>query len=540
MSAAPPLPTTRPAVAGASRTRALEGERPAAGVRLARVLGTWQLAVVAAYVALVAFAGAHHPYWSDETQAWLIAKDSSLWNMFAYVLRYEGNPGLWHLVLWLPAHLGAPMATLSAVTAVIAVPGVVLLVYRSPFPAWARATLPFTYFVFFQYGVVARPYCLIPLATCCIALAWRDRMTHPYRLMAALTLMSLIAVDGLLVATALAAAHAIDVRRAWPELAVTTRRRQLRAGLALTAVIGLIVAILWPPADSSFNLMETFVPGGAPGRAARLIAGAFAGAWLTAPMLLASGAYLYRRGQLRLFALPAAAVLLFFVVKIGEPWQEGFLFFPWLLAMWIASSPDPGRPADLKRPLSVLSSRALGVGALTCVIGLQAYWSVAAVVSSTRLPYSALSATAQYLESQRLTGGVVYGYGFYAFSLDAYLGKNIFANMNGGGNPTFYPWTTEQLSKEQASPVHAGVPDIVVISVHQVTGAHQVTVVPLPGYVRVAYFQGALIWEDGVYEHDDLLIARRANYQPNTEYGGTCPMYCGPPTSSSPSSSGYF
>lgn len=538
VSAAPSLPATRPAVAGAARAPGRDAL--AAGSRLLRRLGTWQIAVVAGYVAALAFAAAHHPYWSDETQAWLIAKDSSLWNMFAHVLRYEGNPGLWHLLLWLPAHLGAPMASLSVITAFIAVAGVVLLVYRSPFPAWARATLPFTYFVFFQYGVVARPYCLIPLATCCIALAWRDRMTHPYRLVAALTLMSFIAVDGLLVAAALAAVHALDVRRAWPGLADSTRRRQLRSGLLLAAVIGLIVAILWPPADSSFNLMETFVPGRAPGRAGRLLAGAFAGVWLTGPVLAASAVFLYRRAQLRVFLLPAIVVMAFFVVKIGEPWQDGFLFFPWLLAMWMAWSPDAAKPADRPRELTILSNRVFGTGALACVIGLQVYWSVAAVVSSTRLAYSALPATAQYLESQKLTGGVVYGYGFYAFSLDADLGKNIYANMNGGGTPTFYPWTTEQLSNEQTSPVRAGVPDVVVISVHQVTRAHQVTVVPLPGYVRVAYFQGALIWEDGVYEHDDLLIARRADFHPSTAYGGTCPTYCGPPTSSSPAGNGYF
>ena len=500
-----------------------------------RRLGTWQIAVVAAYAAVLASAAAHHPFWSDETQAWLIAKDSSLWNMFAHVLRYEGNPGLWHLLLWVPAHLGAPMATLSVVTAVIAVAGVVLLVYRSPFPAWARATLPFTYFAFFQYGVVARPYCLIPVATCCIALAWRDRMTRPYRLAAALTLMSFIAVDGLLVAAALAAVHAFDARRVWPALAGTTRRRQLRAALVIAAVIGLIVAILWPPADSSFNLMEKFVPGAAPGRAARMTADSFAGVWLTVPVLLASLLFLRRRAQLRLFLLPAAAVLVFFVVKIGEPWQDGFLFFPWLLAMWIGWTPGPANAAGRGRRWSLLAS-----GTLACVIVVQVYWSMAAVVSSTRVPYSSLPATAEYLQAQKLTGGVVYGYGFYAFTLNAYLGRNIYANLGSGSDATLYPWTTEQLSREQAASVDTGIPDVIVISVHQVAGRRRVPVVPLPGYLRVAYFQGALIWEDGVYEHDDLLIARRADFHPNVAYGGTCPTYCGPPTSTKETRDYYY
>ena len=506
--------------------------RPSAA-HLVRRLASWQLAVIAAYSGLLGFAAAHHAYWSDETQAWLIARDSSLWDMFAHVLRYEGNPGLWHALLWAPAHLGAPMATLSVITAVIAVAGVGLLVYRSPFPAWARALLPFTYFAIFQYGVVARPYCLIPLVTCSVALTWRSRMAHPYRLVASLSLMSLIAVDGLLVAAALAAIHAFDVRHRWDAMAGAARRPQVRAAIAFAAVIALIVAILWPPADSSFNLMENFSAGKGLIRAPRMTAGAFAGVWLTVPVLAASLPFLYRRGQLRLFLLPTLLLLIFFVVKVGEPWQDGFLFYAWLLAMWIAWTADRANRHRSDQGWSLLASIALA-----SVIAVQVYWSVSAVVNSTRLPYSSLPPAARYLEEQELTNGVVYGYGYYAFSVNAYLGHNIYANSTGGGNTTFYRWTTEQVSDEQASSVKNGVPDVVVISVHQVIGAKQLDVVPLPGYVRVAYFRGSLIWEDGVYEHDDLLIARRAGFRPDTAYGGECPAYCGPPTSSSSNGDG--
>lgn len=492
-----------------------------------RRLATWQSAVMATYAGLLSFAIAQHAYWADEVQAWLIAKDASFWDMFAHVMRYEGNPGLWHLLLWVPARVGAPMVTLSVVTAVIAIAGVALLVYRSPFPAWARALLPFTYFLFFQYGVIARPYCLLPLATCAIALTWEQRMARPYRLAAALTLMSFIAVDGLLVAAALAAVHAMAVWRSWAILPAADRKRQLRAGLGIAMVFALIVAILWPPPDSSFNIVETFALRHAT-RVLTMPAGAFAGAWLTVPVLAASAFFLHARGQLRLFIFPAVAVLIFFVAKVGEPWQDGFLFFPWLLAMWIAWTSVPLRSRAVQRRWSLVAS-----GVLACVIGVQVYWAAAAVISSTRLPYSSLPATAAYLQAQGLTNGVVYGYGFHGFLVNGYTGRNIFANMNAGGSPDFYPWTTDQKRHETPASVGAGIPDVVVIAVQQVTTRRQVPVVPLPGYVRVAYFSGSLIWEDGVYERDDLLIARRADFRPHTAYGGTCPTYCGPPTSSS-------
>lgn len=492
-----------------------------------RRVATWQSAIMAAYAGLLSFAVAQHAYWADEVQAWLIAKDASLWDMFAHVMRYEGNPGLWHLLLWVPAHLGAPMVTMSVVTAVIAFAGVALLVYRSPFPAWARALLPFTYFLFFQYAVIARPYCLLPLAICAIALTWGGRMTRPYRFVAALSLLSFIAVDGMLVAAALVAVHAFDVRRDWGSLNQVERKRQLRAALSMVIVAAVIVAIVWPPPDSSFNLLTGFHSTNA-SRALTMTAGAFAGVWLTVPVLAASAYVLFARRQLRLLVLPALAVLPFFVIKVGEPWQDGFLFFPWLLAMWIAwASPPVPRPAVRRRWTAVASAL------LATIIGVQACWAVAAVVSSTRLSYSSLPETAAYLQGQGLTHGVVYGYGFHAFLVNAYAGRNIYANMNRGAPPTFYPWTTEQWSGELPQTVNAGIPDVIVIDMQQVSGTTLRKVVPLPGYVRIAFFKGSLIWEDGVYEHDDLLIARRADFRPNTAYGGTCPTYCGPPTAAS-------
>ena len=493
------------------------GTTPPRRVSLLRRLATWQTAVMATYAGLLSFAVAQHAYWADEVQAWLIAKDSSLWDMFAHVMRYEGNPGLWHLLLWVPAHLGAPMFTMSVVTAVIAFAGVALLVYRSPFPAWARALLPFTYFVFFQYAVIARPYCLLPLATCAIALTWGSRMTRPYRLAAALSLLSFIAVDGLLVAAALVAVHAFDVRRAWFSMNKAERTRQLRAALFMVLVAAVIVAIVWPPPDSSSNLLMGFDPTNA-SRALTMTAGAFAGVWLTAPVLAASAYVLFSRRQLRLFLLPAFALLPFFIIKVGEPWQDGFLFFPWLLALWIAWTSPHLTPPAVQRRWTVAASALLAT-----VIGVQVYWAVAAAVSSTRLSYSSLPATAAYLQGQGLTNGVVYGYGFHAFLVNAYAGRNIYANMNGGGRPMFYPWTTEQWSGELPQTVNAGIPDVIVIDIHQLAGTPVRKVVPLPAYVRVAYFTGSLIWEDGVYEHDDLLIARRADFRPNTAYGGTCP-----------------
>ena len=48
--------------------------------------------VFALYAILLAAVVSEHEPWMDEAQAWLLAKDSSLTELFVKYLRYEGSP----------------------------------------------------------------------------------------------------------------------------------------------------------------------------------------------------------------------------------------------------------------------------------------------------------------------------------------------------------------------------------------------------------------------------------------------------------------
>src|SRR5215203_1893073 len=105
-------------------------------------------AIFVAYAAVLTIAVAHHEPWMDEAQAWLLAKDTNPVELFVQYLRYEGSPGLWHLILMVPAKLGFPYVTLNIVSAVIAAAGVFLFLRFSPFPPAVKILFPFSYFVF--------------------------------------------------------------------------------------------------------------------------------------------------------------------------------------------------------------------------------------------------------------------------------------------------------------------------------------------------------------------------------------------------------
>src|SRR5580658_6317448 len=125
------------------------------------------------YATLVAFAIPYHEPWVDEAQAWQLARSLSLTSLFNTYIRYEGAPGLWHFLLWMMIRIHISYAGLHWICGAIATAGVGLLLFKSPFPRYLKLSLPFTYFLLFQYAIVARNYVLAPLLFFLAAMAWR-------------------------------------------------------------------------------------------------------------------------------------------------------------------------------------------------------------------------------------------------------------------------------------------------------------------------------------------------------------------------------
>src|ERR1700693_2917585 len=127
------------------------------------------------YIIMVALAIAHHEPWADEAQAWQISRTASLKGILGTYLHYEGSPGLWNLLLWLLNKCHVSYGGLHWICGVIASMGIALFLLRAPFPRPIKLLLPFTYFLAFQFAVIARPYLLFPLLIFAVASMWNAR-----------------------------------------------------------------------------------------------------------------------------------------------------------------------------------------------------------------------------------------------------------------------------------------------------------------------------------------------------------------------------
>ena len=162
-------------------------------------------------VCLLAVGFFHEP-WFDEAQAWQIAKCASLKEILFTIPHFEGHPPLWHLLLAIPAKAGISFEIgLKSIGFIISFISAFLIIFHSKFPRIVRLLLPFTYFFFYQYGIIVRPYGLMLMVFILIGMNLSERRIHPWRISLLLFALCLTSAYGILFAGGLALCMTLEI-----------------------------------------------------------------------------------------------------------------------------------------------------------------------------------------------------------------------------------------------------------------------------------------------------------------------------------------
>ncbi len=471
------------------------------------VTAVWKPVVLAAYCAILAVIAVHHEPWFDEAQAWLLARDASVPDLFFLYLRYEGTPGLWHLLVMAPAKMGFPYWTMHLLAALFSTAATAMILWLSPFPPAIRIAIPFTYFLLYQYAVVARSYAL--LAPLLFAIAWflpRAR-SRPWILIALLVALANVSIHGTFAAIGILVAYLIDIRTD-PDFPKPVFSRQLivSCGVLLLAVVAIALEV-WPVSSSPFiqhitdNITRISHLRTHLGRGKYQIREAFSSALPIALVSLALSVFWMARNRTALyFALPAGLVVAFSSFIYASPWHAGVLFMLWLFAMWIASSRNPRTT-----PLYVWFAWAM-------VLGMHVYWAARAGLTDINEPYSGSKAVAENIAPDVAAGKRIAGRGFYLIAVQPYFGKNIFVNYYGGRNLAFwFPTPSNDLADSPAS-LASQHPDVIVVSLWRMQPWQQDKLIRSLsdyGYTAIREFPGKIIWKTGILVDDSYWVARK-------------------------------
>ena len=203
-------------------------------------------AVTLLFAVLSAAVISFHEPWLDEAQAWLIARDASIPDMFLNLSHVEGHIPFWWLVLALPAKLGVPYETgLKAVNILMAVAACAVFEFKSPFPNAFKIVFPFTYFFFYQYSIVTRPYMLLILALFLVAATFGSREERPVPHFLSLVLLCLSDTFGIAIAGGIALGWTITVVKKIVKKGYSPAKAVFKPVICLSLLLVTALFLIW-------------------------------------------------------------------------------------------------------------------------------------------------------------------------------------------------------------------------------------------------------------------------------------------------------
>lgn len=484
---------------------------------------SWKHAVFFTYCLLLAINIFNHEPWFDEAQAWLLARDANLFDLFSKYLRYEGSPGLWHLLLMLPAKLGFPYFSLNITAGIIACAGVYLFIFYSPFPPVIKLLFPFSFFVFYQYAVVARSYTVIPLLLFLIAIFYERRFVNPFAYITFICLLANTSLHGFIISLSLVFFYFIDMMRGWSRFENLLKFKSLICLTVFFEMSLLLVLQLRPAPDlisfAAFNKdlsdffhktiymlsdsMITTITIKSSGAVLDQILHILFACTLVLSLLL----FIIKK-KLLYFLIPTAGLGILFTVIYSNQWHQGSLFLTWIFVLWISyQSPETNFKfhKGLMTAMSIL---------ISTVLLFQAGWSLNSMKYDLAHNYSASRDAAKYIKENNLQDKRIYMTGFHTISILPYFDKNIFCNYINNQAPCFWLWSqANNIYSEPYLYLEKYDPDIIVMGVkdyiEELTPLNPFMLPSIPGYRPVKYFDGGLYWKNSPYETDSFAIFER-------------------------------
>ncbi len=192
----------------------------------------------------------HEPMY-DEAQAWLIARDASFMELLFEIPHYEGHPPFWHLILALFAKSGFSIDIgLRIPGALFSIATIWLILFRSPFPRMIKCLIPFTYYVFFRYSIVVRPYCVTMFGLCLVAITYKRRAEKPFLHMLALMLLCVSSAYGMAMAAGICIVWIIDILK-------NIKKNYFKQFSAMAVLLAYNIGQLWlmMPVDDTNNVV---------------------------------------------------------------------------------------------------------------------------------------------------------------------------------------------------------------------------------------------------------------------------------------------
>jgi hypothetical protein len=415
-------------------------------------------------------------------------------------MHYEGTPGLWQTLLHVLIKLRVPYSGMNYFSGALGCAAAWVFIRRAPLPLPVRLLMPFTFYIFFQYSVVARSYCLLPLLLFICGWIYPQAREKMGLMTLLLCLMAGVSVHGMIISGAIWLSIHLDLLRQWRTMGTPERRKLCLLGLTYAVITLLQSWSAWPAPDVLFADTRDYSWDHLLDSTSETLANAFTGEWISSLAVVVCCLPFLWRGRALLMFLVAGFSLCFFNAYVyANVWHEGMLFLAWLFAMWIAGAAVKPKWISL-----------LGLIAMLAVITVQGYWAFATTAYDWKNPYSGSLAAARYLKETGIIKAGIQGFGFGAVAVQPYFDHNVFPNFRDGEATAYYDWSEAYRNFDGLEDLPRTQPKYVLVG-YKDEGEQILTgrTVKQSGYKLIKHFEGNLFWHDDVLEPDAFDLYRR-------------------------------
>lgn len=381
--------------------------------------------ILVLFIVLSLIVGIQHEPWADEAHAWLIARDTTFYSLFFKYLHTDGHPALWHLILKFFQFIGLEYKYIYIIPIIFSSMGVGVFLFKSNFKWYVKMLLPFSYFIFYQYTIVARGYCLILLLLSLVASCWDDRIKKCYLFSFYLVLLMSCEAYTFLLAGMI---YLVLVRDFIKDRKNIENGKSVLVCLIILAVFFILTVLYVCPipsntfeSDSSiYYISDSFFTNYIEFPKIKLLCSFFVVAFVY---------WCYEKEsdknkffEMIFFLLP---VFCFMYFKIYNIWHLGILLLMFLFVLWIQK---------------FNTSLYLNVFLMMCLL-TQSVWTVSSSAFDIENNYSSSKDVANFIKKYDYKNLDIYGSTFYESALNPYFEENIFDNWN--DDIGFFYWNTK-------------------------------------------------------------------------------------------------
>ncbi len=368
------------------------------------------------YAAIIIFIGLKHEHWADEAQAWLIARDNNFIDILK-IIRYEGTPPLWHFILRIFILFGFKYTHLIFLTTAITISGVILLFRNKNIPWVLKLLFPFTYFIFFQYTIVARSYVLILPILMAIANIYPNKREHLIKYGVLLFLLMNVSSHCFFLAGGLWLDFLIEILLEKRRNKIKIDKKEVYFLLLLVAAFIEVIMFVIPAPDCAFRPSTQLETANILGEALISNSGNAMIYYFSSFIYICLICYVLKNKQniFKILTLIIPNLVWITCISGAAPQHFGILFIILIFFLTITDSIKEHKSAQI---------------ILTICCCIQIFYTIQCCINDFNYKYSVGEDVKEYLETVEYDKKKIAGVDFYCVQVNAYCDKNIFDNYS--------------------------------------------------------------------------------------------------------------